>query len=163
MAISRSENMRRIRSGDTGPELALRRALHGLGYRYRVRPKGLPGRPDIVFPARRKAVFVHGCFWHRHEGCPRARVPKTNSSYWGPKLAGNAARDAEHLAQLRQEGWEVLVVWECELRDKAAAVRRAAEFLGPPRFLGMQRPQPAARQRLPSPPATPAGACAAAS
>lgn len=134
MAINRSENMRRIRSGDTRPELALRRALHGLGYRYRIRPKDLPGRPDIVFRARRKAVFVHGCFWHLHDGCPRARMPKSNSAYWGPKLAGNAARDAGHIARLQADGWDTLIVWECELRDLASAVRRVTEFLGPRRF-----------------------------
>ena len=132
--ISRSENMRRIRSGDTRPELLLRRELHRLGYRYQVRPADLPGRPDVVFRARRKLVFVHGCFWHQHEGCPKAAVPKSNTDYWRPKLAGNVARDAAHLSRLNESGWGVLTVWECELRDLSSTVRRVTDFLGRPRL-----------------------------
>lgn len=125
--------MQAVRGRDTGLEMEVRRALHALGYRYRLHRRGLPGRPDIVFPSRRKAVFLHGCFWHAHEGCRLARAPKTRTDFWGPKLARNRQRDAENLDALRRLGWRTLVVWECSTRaDFGAAMRRIRRFVGPP-------------------------------
>ena len=129
----RRRNMAAIKGRHTRTELALRRLLHGMGYRYRLHVRGLPGRPDLVFPARRKAIFIHGCFWHRHAGCPNAVLPKARADWWAAKLAGNTARDARHIAALAASGWRTLVVWECELRrDAGAAAANAAAFLGPP-------------------------------
>jgi len=125
----RSVRMGRIRSKDTEPELAVRRLVHGMGYRYRLHGSGLPGRPDMVFRARQKVVFVHGCFWHLHRGCPNCRPPKSKVEYWKPKLEGNAARDKRVRDQLRQLGWKCLVVWECELDDADALRRKVAAFL----------------------------------
>jgi DNA mismatch endonuclease (patch repair protein) len=122
--------MRAVRARDTAPELAVRRMAHGLGYRFRLHRADLPGRPDLVFPGRRKAIFVHGCFWHGHD-CPRgARAPKTNEEYWRGKIARNVARDAASLLALDALGWSGLVIWECELRDAEAASRRLRAFLG---------------------------------
>ena len=110
----------------------MRRLLHGLGYRYRLHRADLPGRPDLVFPARRKVVFVNGCFWHRHEGCPGVRIPATNREYWIAKLERNYARDARNIASLQEQGWAVLTVWECQLRDLPAATELMTTFLGSP-------------------------------
>lgn len=126
---ARSAQMRLIRSKDTKPELAVRRALFALGYRYRLHAAQLPGKPDMAFPSRRKAIFIHGCFWHRHSGCKKTRTPKTRLEYWEPKFAANVARDARNQAALRAEGWRFLVVWECELLDIERAVRRIVAFL----------------------------------
>lgn len=117
---ARSERMGRVRGRDTKPELVVRRMLHAMGYRYRLQARDLPGRPDIVFRPRRKAIFVHGCFWHRHDDpdCKLARMPKSRLEFWLPKLEGNKARDTANLDQLLGMGWEVLLVWECELRDR---------------------------------------------
>lgn len=104
-----------IRGRDTKPELAVRRYLHGRGFRYRLHARELPGRPDIVLPRHRTVVFVHGCFWHRHEGCRFAYTPKTRQEFWLPKLEGNAVRDARDQQQLADLGWRVEVVWECEV------------------------------------------------
>lgn len=124
--------MAAIRGRDTKPEVVLRRLLHAMGYRYRLQAKGLPGRPDLAFPTRRKALFVHGCFWHRH-GCANSVMPKARPEWWAAKLEGNAARDARNLAALETAGWQALVVWECEVRaDAAEAARRVTAFLGPP-------------------------------
>ena len=124
--------MRAVRARDTGPEIAVRRLLHRLGYRFRLHRADLPGHPDLAFPARRAAVFVHGCFWHGHD-CPRgARAPKTNAAYWAAKIARNRARDAETRAALEARGWRAAVVWECALRDPAAVAAALAAFLGPP-------------------------------
>jgi DNA mismatch endonuclease (patch repair protein) len=124
---ARSRNMSRIRSRDTSPELTVRRALHRSGLRFRLHRRDLPGKPDLVFPARRACVFIHGCFWH---GCPKCvdgtRRVKSNEAYWGPKIASNRARDARHLAALREAGWTVLVVWECEVKDRVRKI--AAEI-----------------------------------
>lgn len=123
--------MSQIKSKDTSPELQLRRQLFARGYRYRLHDKRLPGKPDLVFPKRRKVIFVNGCFWHGHEcrgGKPR--VPKSRTEYWGPKIAANRERDAFQQAELIKLGWKVLVVWECDLKDKDEALRRAIEFLG---------------------------------
>ncbi|MCA1377000.1 MULTISPECIES: very short patch repair endonuclease [unclassified Bradyrhizobium] len=129
----RSENMRRIRAKDTAPEIAVRKLLHGLGYRYRLHSKDLPGRPDLVFRSRHKAIFVHGCFWHAHDNanCPEyGRIVKTNRAYWGPKLLGNRARDERHCKALRDSGWSVLTVWDCELGDGRQLSKRLKKFLG---------------------------------
>ena len=115
LPISRSENMRRIRSRDTLPELMLRRALHKVGKRYRCNVRALPGSPDIVFSRHRLAIFVHGCFWHQHPGCTEASQPKTNRPYWQPKLLGNVERDRRHRQELERLGYKVLVLWECEI------------------------------------------------
>jgi len=125
----RSERMARVRGRDTKPELAVRSRLHALGYRYRLHDRKLPGSPDLVFAGRRKALFVHGCFWHMHEGCALARMPKSRLEFWRPKLEGNRARDSVKLEQLRALGWDVMVVWECELRDLDALVARIEAFL----------------------------------
>ncbi|RWP73224.1 very short patch repair endonuclease [Mesorhizobium sp.] len=113
----RSHNMRRIRSGGTGPELRVRRIAHALGFRFRLHRKDLPGTPDLVFPRHRKAVFVHGCFWHQHPGCRYACLPATRQDYWLPKLARNAERDADVRNALETDGWQVLEIWECQTRD----------------------------------------------
>ena len=125
----RSVRMGRVRTKDTEPELAVRRWLHGRGYRYRLHVRHLPGRPDLVFPSRKKAIFVHGCFWHRHDGCKLATLPKTRPDFWIPKLEGNVARDARKSGALADAGWTSLVVWQCELRDLDAVGRRIVEFL----------------------------------
>ena len=113
----RSALMRRVRGKDTKPEIRLRKALHAAGVRFRLHDRRLPGRPDLVLPARRLAIFVHGCFWHRHEGCVRTTTPKANNAYWAQKFAENIERDARKTTELRQAGWNVMVVWECEILD----------------------------------------------
>ena len=125
----RSENMRRIRSKDTKPELVVRRMLHALGYRYRLHRKDLPGKPDLVFGRRRKAIFVHGCFWHQHDACREGRKPSSNSQYWGPKLDRNKQRDMEAYAKLRELGWSIEVVWECEIATLENLSDRLRRFL----------------------------------
>lgn len=127
----RSENMRRIKSKGMKPELAVRSIVHRLGYRFRLHSKDIPGKPDLVFRPRCKAIFVHGCFWHGHEleGCLDGRMPKSNKGYWSPKLAGNKARDARNIATLEAMGWSVLVIWECELRDVPAVFQKIDAFL----------------------------------
>ena len=112
--------MRAIRSKDMKPELAVRRLVHGRGYRYRLHRHGLRGRPDMVFASRRKVIFVHGCCWHQHSdpGCKIVRRPKSNLDYWLPKLDGNVVRDADNQDRLRELGWDSLVIWECEVRAK---------------------------------------------
>lgn len=127
----RSQNMSRIRGKDTSPELTVRRLLHGLGYRYRVHRKDLPGTPDIAFSARRKAIMVHGCFWHRHPNCRFAYVPKSRTKFWAEKFARNQARDSAVQQALRERGWKVLVIWECELKEPEDLVFRLTSFLGP--------------------------------
>lgn len=126
---ARSAQMRLIRSKDTKPELAVRRALFALGYRYRLHSATLPGKPDLAFPGRRKAIFIHGCFWHRHPGCKKTRMPKSRLDYWEPKFAANVARDARNQAELKAEGWRLMVVWECELHDIDRLTRRIVRFL----------------------------------
>ena len=129
-AEQRSANMRRIRSANTNPELVLRRLIHQLGYRFRLHRKDLPGRPDIVFPGRRKVILAHGCFWHQHPGCREGRIPGSRVDYWGPKLDRNQIRDATNQARLEEQGWKVLVIWECELKDTIAVKRTVKKFLG---------------------------------
>ena len=113
----RSERMSRIKGKDTRPELALRRVLHGLGLRYRLHAVGLVGKPDLIFPRYKIVVFVHGCFWHRHLGCNIATTPKSNVAYWSEKFEKNIARDTRVIKVLEEAGWQVIVVWECELNS----------------------------------------------
>lgn len=128
---ARSERMARVRGRNTKPELATRQLLHAMGYRYRLQARELPGRPDIVFRKRHKAIFVHGCFWHRHAdpACKLARLPKSRLDFWLPKLEGNRARDEANLARLEAMGWRALIVWQCELRDRERVANRLREFI----------------------------------
>ena len=125
----RSERMSRVRSKDTKPEWIVRRLVHGLGYRYKLHDAALPGKPDLVFPARRKVIFIHGCFWHRHGArCPLTRLPKSKLDFWRPKLERNRERDQRNKRLLRAAGWRVLTIWECQLsRD---LTNRITKFLG---------------------------------
>ena len=134
MADTRTPEQRRrimqsVRTQDTGPELTVRRILFRLGYRYRLNAKQLPGRPDIVFPGRKLAIFVHGCFWHGH-GCAKGQAPKSRLEYWGPKLRTNRERDAEQLLALENMGWSVLTIWQCEIYDEMALEVNLKHFLG---------------------------------
>jgi DNA mismatch endonuclease (patch repair protein) len=128
----RSENMRRIRSKGMKPELAVRRIVHRLGYRFRLHGKNLPGKPDLVFRPRHKVILVHGCFWHQHShpSCKITRQPKSNTDYWTGKLKRTIARDLEHEKALISDGWEVLTIWECELANEQSTVKRLTKFLG---------------------------------
>lgn len=127
----RSERMSRIRSKDGKPELIVRRLVHAMGYRYRLHDRRLPGSPDMVFPSRRKAMFVHGCFWHRHPSkrCALARLPKSRLDFWLPKLEANARRDRRNGGRLNALGWSYMVVWECQLRELDAVRNRIVRFL----------------------------------
>jgi len=131
----RSENMRRIRSRGMKPEMTVRKLIHGLGYRYRLHAKDLPGKPDIVFRGRKKVIFVHGCFWHQHADskCRIARMPQSRQDYWIPKLERNCARDKQNQGKLRRMGWGVLVIWECQTDKPEVLTRRIERFLGPAR------------------------------
>lgn len=129
-AVQRSANMRQIHSKNTAPELLLRRMLHRMGYRFRLHRKDLPGKPDLVFASRRKVIFVHGCFWHQHTDCKEGRTPGSKQTYWGPKLRNNVERDRKHQAELSGQGWETLVVWECQLKDSVAVADEVKRFLG---------------------------------
>lgn len=127
----RSARMALVRSGDTKPELAVRRVVHGLGFRYRLHVSSLPGKPDLVFARLRKVLFVHGCFWHRHRHCALARLPKSRLEFWLPKLQENRRRDLRNIRRLRRAGWQVQVVWECEISSSLASAKRKIEaFLG---------------------------------
>lgn len=132
----RSEIMSRVRGEGTRPELAVRRLVHGLGYRYRLHAKRLPGRPDLVLARHRKVIFVHGCFWHRHPGCPLSRTPKSRVEFWRAKLDGNRERDLRKQRELRDLGWASLVVWECELNDLDSVAERVTRFLEDRREIG---------------------------
>jgi DNA mismatch endonuclease (patch repair protein) len=120
--------MSSVGTKNTGPELAVRKALHRLGYRYRLHLSDLPGKPDLVFPGRRKAILVHGCFWHGHE-CRWGKLPNSKRDYWGPKIAANRARDERQYTQLKLAGWRTMVVWQCELRKLGKVVARMRRFL----------------------------------
>lgn len=126
----RSENMRRIRSRNTSPEKKVKYLLQSLRFKFRSHVRNLPGRPDFVFEKRRKALFVHGCFWHFHRRCNIGRIPKSRLEYWIPKLIRNKQRDAVTRRRLRQAGWMVFTIWECQLQDFVGARRRIKEFLG---------------------------------
>ncbi len=123
--------MARVGQKNTKPELIVRRLLHGLGYRYRLHKKNLPGTPDICFPSRKKVIFVHGCFWHRHKGCRRTTTPKTRTTFWEEKFRQNVARDRRKIEALHQLGWNALVLWECETEDKSKLESRLIDFLSP--------------------------------
>lgn len=126
----RSRMMAAIRSRDTRPEMLVRRSLHAAGFRYRLSPRNLPGRPDLVLPRYRAVVFVHGCFWHGHRGCRFATVPATRPEFWRAKITGNQNRDALVQGKLEALGWRIAVVWECALRsDQEEALRSVAEFV----------------------------------
>ena len=126
----RSERMGRIKGRDTKLELLVRGLLSRRGYRYRLQYAKLPGKPDIAFPGKRKIIWVHGCFWHRHEGCRLARLPKTRQDFWVPKLEGNKERDEANQDAVRILGWDALVLWECQLRDTASLEWQLMQFLG---------------------------------
>lgn len=123
----RSFNMSRIRSKDTNPELVVRRFLFSNGFRYRLHKKELPGKPDIVLGKYKVAIFIHGCFWHHHDHCKYAILPKSNTEYWIPKIEKNRLRDAANISSLKRLGWKILVIWECELKPKT--VERALDQL----------------------------------
>lgn len=125
----RSENMRRIKGKDTGPEHVVRRMLHAMGYRFRLHRRNLPGSPDIVMPGRCLAIFVHGCFWHRHAGCRRSTMPSTRREFWQSKFARTVERDAEQLAALTALGWRSAVIWECETRDAVQLRMRLSSLM----------------------------------
>lgn len=130
-ALTRSQVMARVKSSNTLPERLVRRILTDLGYRYRLHRKDFPGNPDFAFIGRRKTIFVHGCFWHGHDCKRGAREPKANADYWRGKIARNRARDARSVVALSEMGWQSLVVWECELRDRTALSERLCRFLDP--------------------------------
>ena len=121
--------MSRVHGKDTKPEIIVRSVIHRMGYRFRLHVRDLPGRPDIVLPRHRKVVFVHGCFWHGHQGCARATLPDTRKSFWSKKLADNAARDARNLRAVRRKGWRALVVWECDTRRPEKLEGKLRRFL----------------------------------
>jgi len=125
----RSWIMRRVASKDTSPEILVRSLIHKLGYRFRLHRNDLPGCPDIVFPSKKKIIFVHGCFWHGHSCSRGARIPKTNTEYWKRKIDKNIARDRQNLETLKSMGWECLVVWECELKDREKLSGSISTFL----------------------------------
>lgn len=128
---ARSDLMSRIRSRDTKPEMHVRSVVHRLGYRFRLHRKDLPGKPDMVLPRHGAVIFVHGCFWHQHPdpNCRLATMPSSNVEYWKPKLARNRARDQETVEKLEAEGWRVLVVWECQLKNQEELINRIQNFL----------------------------------
>ena len=121
--------MSKVRSKNTSPELAVRKLIFALGYRYRLHAKNLPGKPDLVFPGRKKVIFVHGCFWHYHD-CKIGHIPKSRLDYWEPKLTARRQRDASNVAALTEMGWRVLVVWECEIKETEHLENTLRQFLG---------------------------------
>jgi DNA mismatch endonuclease (patch repair protein) len=127
--------MAAIKGKDTKPEWIVRRLLYGMGYRYRLHVKGIPGKPDVVFVGRKAAIFVHGCFWHGHDCRRGGRVPKDNHIYWVAKLSRNVERDDVNRSSLKAAGWHVLVVWECETKDREVLGQRLKDFLGPTKFM----------------------------
>lgn len=132
MPEGRRRNMRANRSENTGPELTVRRMLHRLGYRYRIHSRDLPGKPDIVFTARRLAIEVRGCFWHGHGCRPLGQLPRSRVEYWGPKISGNRERDLRNKLKLEEQGWSVLELWECDVRGSPGEIERTLrDFLGP--------------------------------
>jgi DNA mismatch endonuclease, patch repair protein len=124
-----SRRMKRVRREDTAPEMAVRALLHAANYRFRLHLDSLPGKPDIVFTARKKVIFVHGCFWHRHD-CRRGRQPSSNVEYWNRKIEKNVERDERVLTELVNRGWQPFIVWECQLTNKSEALKRLVDFLG---------------------------------
>lgn len=127
----RSDLMARIRGRDTAPEIAVRRIAHRMGLRFRLHRKDLPGRPDVVLPKHRLVVFVHGCFWHRHQECRLASTPKSRRAFWTKKFAANVDRDARQQSQLKELGWRVLVIWECETKNETVVERKLSALVKP--------------------------------
>lgn len=125
----RSDIMRAVKRSNTKPEVTVRKILHSLGYRFRLHRRDLPGSPDIVMPKYRTVIFVHGCFWHRHAHCRYTTTPKTRQDYWLPKFSANVERDARKEAQLLEQGWEVMVVWECETKQELLLADRLSREL----------------------------------
>ena len=128
-STDRSAIMRAVRSRDTKPELLVRKLAHSIRPGYRLHRKDIPGSPDIAYVGRKQAIFVHGCFWHGHDCARGARVPKANREYWLGKVARNRQRDAKNIARLETEGWQSIVLWECELKDESQLAQRLAAFL----------------------------------
>lgn len=128
--LTRSKIMSRVRGKNTTPELIVRSVTHAMGYRFRLHRKDLPGKPDLVFPGRKKIVLVNGCFWHLHS-CERYKIPKTNEEFWLRKLKLNQQRDQVVEEKLKALGWSVLTIWECEIKDKGKLERILTAFLGP--------------------------------
>jgi DNA mismatch endonuclease (patch repair protein) len=126
---TRSRIMRAVKGRDTGGEMVVRRLVHRMGYRYRLHRPDLPGKPDLAFPRSRKAIFVHGCFWHGHDCARGARTPKSNRDYWTAKITRNAARDVRNRERLQDMGWSILTLWECELKDEVGLTCRLRSFL----------------------------------
>lgn len=125
----RSKIMSRVAGRDTKPELIVRSLLHRMGYRFRIHRTDLPGRPDITLPRHKKTIFVHGCFWHGHIGCPRAKRPSTNEVFWNRKLDKNMERDTENMAKLEALGWSVLVVWQCEAKNSLKLRQKIENYM----------------------------------
>ncbi|MBZ9770352.1 DNA mismatch endonuclease Vsr [Mesorhizobium sp. CA6] len=125
----RSYLMSRVRSKDTTPEMVVRKLVHRLGYRFRLHSCSLPGKPDLVFPSRKKIIFVHGCFWHRHLGCAKATVPKSHTDFWQEKFDKNVRRDQHLVTELSAQGWEIMVVWQCETNDGDSLRAKLVRFL----------------------------------
>jgi DNA mismatch endonuclease, patch repair protein len=121
--------MSRVKSGNTKPELLVRSLVHRMGFRFRLHRRDLPGCPDVVLPRHRKVIFIHGCFWHGHEGCPRSARPSTNREFWEKKLSGNVERDKKNLLRLKELGWKTLVVWGCETKDTQRLTEILRHFL----------------------------------
>ncbi|WP_404406194.1 very short patch repair endonuclease [Pelagibacterium halotolerans] len=126
---SRSALMARVRQKGSAPEMVVRRISHALGFRHRLHRASLPGSPDLVFPSRKAVIFVHGCFWHRHDGCPRSTTPKTRREYWEAKFRDNVARDRRVMMELQRQGWSAMVIWECETRDQNLVAKKVDRFL----------------------------------
>lgn len=139
-SAKRSEIMSRVRATDTGPEMIVRRLAHRLGYRFRLHRRDLPGSPDLVFPRYRSVVMVHGCFWHRHPGCKKASTPKSRVGYWENKFEGNVLRDKRNENELKELGWRILVIWECETGDRDELAKRIVEFLEDPAGQPKEKP-----------------------
>lgn len=125
----RSKRMSLIRNKDTKPEILVRRMIHKMGYRYRLHSNKLPGKPDLIFPARKKVIFVHGCFWHQHNPCNQYRQPKTKKEFWLTKLNANKRRDTKNRKLLKSLGWEYLIVWECALKNTNQVAKKIIKFL----------------------------------
>jgi DNA mismatch endonuclease (patch repair protein) len=126
----RSRNMAQVKGKNTKPEKLVRSLLHGMGYRFRLHSKQLPGKPDVVLPKYKAVIFVHGCFWHGHEGCRRATIPATRPEFWEQKISGNKERDRRNIAAIEKLGYRCFIVWQCELKDVELLKQRLCDFLG---------------------------------
>jgi len=125
--------MQKIKGKDTKPEIVVRKVVYSMGFRYRLHSKDLPGKPDLVFKQKKKAIFVHGCFWHQHPGCKQCHIPKSNLSYWKPKLQQTTKRDVENIRQLHSMGWSTLIIWECETKCPETLKKKLIDFLTLPK------------------------------